>query len=343
MKSSVLKYFLLASGLLLLLILLFLSPPDTWSIELSITLGWLAMVTPLLWLGNRFITRWMDRSLTWFQYGKWRFLAQLALILIYSLGIVNGVYYLLKLNFTNEPPIFEQVVVMNVYGTFIVILISSIYFLFYFIQAWISSKVESERLQKEAVRTQLNVLRNHLDPHFLFNNLNILSALIDKDRDRSQDFLGKFTEVYRVLLKTETQELITLRQELEFVEAYLHLIRIRFGDLFSIEMEIDEACKNLFLPPLTLQMLVENGLKHNQMTESQPLKMHLICEGNWLVIQNALLPKKDKGPHSGSGLNNLMERYKILSDELPQIRQSKEYFEVRIPLISVNNYENSDF
>ena len=135
--------------------------------------------------------------------------------------------------------------------TLIIIPISSIYFGVYFLRSWNSSKLEVERAKKDAVAAQLQTLKNHLDPHFLFNNLNILSALIESDKNGSLDFLEKFVEVYRVILKTDKDELIPLEDEIAFIASYIYLIKIRFEELINIEIKVEEEQEQHLLPPLT--------------------------------------------------------------------------------------------
>lgn len=342
MKSRLLTYYLIASVVLVLGILTILYPPEFWTPELLISLGWIAGVAVLLWFGIRFMTRKLDKTYPWKQYGRNRLFLQLSVIITYSLAIVNGAYFLLRLFFIATPPRPEQVFVMNVYGTLIILFVTSIYFLFYFLRAWIKSQIEGERLKKESVQAQLHALRNHLDPHFLFNNLNILSALIDQDNEKSQLFLSKFSEVYRVLLQTESDELIPLRQELEFVQAYLHLLHIRFGDLFQVEINIPTEVETGYVPPLTLQMLLENALKHNQVNEDHPLVIRLDVEGNHLLVSNPLLPKTQEVKTIGSGLNNLTERYRMLTDLELEVQQTDTHFTVKVPLIQLDEDERTD-
>ena len=161
---------------------------------------------------------------------------------------------------------------MNVYAAFIFIPLFSIYFSMYFLKHWRKSELEVEKFQKENIRSQLTSLKNHLDPHFLFNNLNILSALIDKDTRRSKLFVEHFAEVYRSLLRKTSDDLIPLPEELAFIDSYIYLLRTRFENNIQFTINLKPEHKSRMVPPLTLQMLVENAIKHNLILDN-PVKI----------------------------------------------------------------------
>ena len=226
------------------------------------TSGWLIVIALLLWFGNRQLTVGLDRALPWSRYGNWRFFIHLLLGLAYLLLLVNLIYLAIKFFLTDSGPTQEQVIVMNAWGAAIFIPVFSLYFSLHFLRHWRESELEVEKAQKEKIRSQLDSLKNHLDPHFLFNNLNILSSLIDKDKNASKTFIEKFAEVYRSLLRTKSDDLIPLREELEFIQSYMYLIGVRFEHHIEFSNALTPASKNKLLPPLTLQMLIENAIKH---------------------------------------------------------------------------------
>ncbi len=316
---------------------------ESWTPTDSITLGWLLISALLIWLGNRLISKWMDRKFPWSSYGNWRFFTQIACVLFYSLGIVNLAYYLFKIWLTTTPPALEQFIVMNAYGTLIIIPVSSIYFGVYFLKSWNKSRLQTEIAQKETVQVQLQMLRNHLDPHFLFNNLNILSALIDTDKAQSQKFLEKFAEVYRVILKTEKEELITLSKELEFIKSYIYLIDIRFRDLIMVDIDISEDLMDHLIPPLTLQMLIENAFKHNVITEDDPLQINIKSENQRVVVSNTINKKDTQKSSNNTGLKNISLRYSYFTEDEVSINETPTHFIVSIPLIQIEQYESTDF
>ena len=153
---------------------------------------------------------------------------------------------------TSAPADAAQVVLLNIYGAAFILPLFSFYFGYKFLRDWRKSELESEQLMRENTRSQLMSLRNHLDPHFLFNNLNILSSLMDKDIELSKEYLDKFAEVYRVILKTEYSDLTTLREELGLIESYVYLLKIRFRYAVFFNFEIEDSILNRALPPLTI-------------------------------------------------------------------------------------------
>jgi LytS/YehU family sensor histidine kinase len=278
----------------------------------------------------------LDRHFSWLQYGNLRFFAQLILGIVYTLLIINTTYLSIKYALTVDPPTIEQIIVTNVYGAVIFIPVYSIYFSLQFLRHWRKSALESERHQKESIRSQLESLKNHLDPHFLFNNLNILSSLIEKDRGLSQKFLENFGDVYRIMLKTKSDDLISLGDELKFVQSYIFLIKMRFGDFIIFEIEVDDEVIKLRLPPLTVQLLIENAIKHNFINEKRPLRISITANDGYLIVSNSLFEKKDLGRDSnGTGLESIRVRYRYFTDKEVAVSKSESYFSVKVPLLEI--------
>lgn len=305
---------------------------------LYISAGWFVIIAVLLWWGNRFLTLRLDSILPWNRYGNFRFFIHLALGLLYLLVLVNLTYVVLKVTLTTDPPTHEQIIVTNVYGAFIFIPIFSIYFSLHFLRHWRKSELAVERYQKENMRSQLESLKSHLDPHFLFNNLNILSALIDKDPNRSKLFMDKFADVYRFLLRTRSDDLIPLAEELEFIGSYIYLIRTRFDDNIQFTINLKSGPVTRVVPPLTLQMLVENAIKHNLIHDNAPLAIQLLqLEDDYLIISNTLNEKKDISDRKGSGLQNIKNRYAHFTQKPVRIIKTNTHFEVHIPLLEIEH------
>ncbi|MEM7548961.1 MAG: histidine kinase [Bacteroidota bacterium] len=307
--------------------------------EIYLALSWIAVIIIAFIYGNRLIWKALDQFLTWARFMSFRFFVQLIVSVVYILAIVNGSYFLLKNLLTSDPPTPEQVELMNLFGVIIAVPVLSISFGLHFLKAWKQSELESEQLQKENARSELLALKNHLDPHFLFNNLNILSALIDKDKELSKEFLTKFAEVYRFLLSNKGDELVDISSELEFLDAYIFLINCRFGDNVTVEKNVNcrpEAC---YIPPLTLQMLFENGIKHNIVSDEKPLRFELLStDDDYLIVRNNLQEKMNKGFSHGSGIDNIKKRYAHFSEREVYIKKNERVFEVHVPLVEVEEF-----
>ena len=297
---------------------------------------WIVLVIVLFVYGNRILIRIMDKYLSWSKYVTLRFFLQLLISVVYSLSIVNVSYLLIKSLLTDDPPTIDQIIVMNLYGTILIIPIISIYYGIHFLKAWKKSELESEKIQKESIKSQLDSLKNNLDPHFLFNNLNILSALIDKDTEKSKEFLEKFADVYRFLLQSKGSELVSLQNELQFLDSYVYLIKSRFGDNVKIDIDITNNLDQNFLPPLTLQMLFENGIKHNVVSKDHPLHFKLYSENaNYLVISNNLKEKRQKVESHNTGLKNIINRYSHFTDQQVFIENNGKEYVVKVPLLEI--------
>ncbi|MEL6560857.1 MAG: histidine kinase [Bacteroidota bacterium] len=333
------KSIIRASLLLLILSLLYILYRLELSNTVYFTLLWIVVVAVLLLVGNKLIANILNRKFPWMRYGTYRFVLHLLLGIFYSLFVINFAYFLFKSLLTTEPPIMSQIIVTNVYGTGIFIPLFSIYFSLYFLRHWRESFVATEAAKKENIKAQLSSLKDHLDPHFLFNNLNILSSLIEIDTDRSQKFLSEFADVYRAILLSKNEDLIALSKELEFMDSYIYLIKTRFRDDIEFKISVAEDYHQYMLPPLSIQMLVENAVKHNKITETRPLTISIETDESGLlkVKNNINLQVADESRKSGSGLNNLRGRYAPFTDMEITIMADDAYFEVNIPLLATEN------
>jgi sensor histidine kinase YesM len=304
--------------------------------EVYFTVGWLSLSALLLWYGNIGISRLLNKWLPWLKYGKRRFFLHLLIGIVFSVNMVNLVYLILKYTFTEEPPTMEQIVLTNIYGSIIFVPAFSIYFSLQFLAHWRSSELEMEKYHKESMQSQLKNLKNHLDPHFLFNNLNILSSLIDTNPVQSQEFLVRFAQVYRTMLLNKVEDLVTLEEEMEFIKSYIYLIETRFEQNIQFDIEIDEDAYFCMLPPLTLQMLIENAIKHNIITAKRPLKINIRNENCRLVVENSIYEKpEDIKTKSGTGLNNIKQRISYFTDDELRMHKDDDHFKISLPLIEI--------
>lgn len=291
----------------------------------------------LILVSNYIVTSILDRLVPWDIYKIKRFILQVLLGLTVSLGIINGLYILLKNNFTDTAPDTIQLILLNTYGAAIVIPIIAIYFGIKFLKAWSNTQLEAERLQKENARSQMMSLRNHLDPHFLFNNLNILSSLMDHDIELSKSYLEKFAEVYRTILKSELSDLTTLSDEIKLIDAYIYLVKIRWRDALDISININEEDLKKALPPLSGQMLIENVIKHNTISKSSIMKIELkSVDNSFLSVSNSKKPKiYSDNTKSGTGLINIQNRYAYFTNRKVEVTDGPKNFEVKLPLLTI--------
>jgi LytS/YehU family sensor histidine kinase len=193
---------------------------------------------------------------------------------------------------------------------------------------------QREKLEKEKLKAELQQLKGIVNPHFLFNNLNSLSSLIAEDPVKAQEFLDELTKVFRYLLRNNDTELTTLAGELDFVNSYYRLLQLRYGAAISMDVRIDKTSEQLMIPPLTLQLLIENAVKHNRLQKEEPLKIELFTQpGNKLTVRNNLLEKSGKVESTGIGLQNINARYRMLGIPEAVIEKLNGSFSVIISLI----------
>lgn len=302
------------------------------------TLGWVGVIAFLLWIGNRLLTKGLDKVMSWSRFGNIRFFVQLFLALAYLALLINLIYYSIKIMLVGLSPTTEQLIVANGWGIVIFVPVFSIYFSLHFLRHWRQSELEVEKFQKETMRSQLDSLKNHLDPHFLFNNLNILASLIETDQASSKKFIHKFAEVYRILLKSKSDDLVTLDDEMEFIQSYIYLIKTRFEENIRFEIDIAAEAKGKMIPPLTIQMLLENAIKHNAISEKNPLRIGIKHHSDdKLIIWNSLNKSNSVAGSPGTGLANIKQRYAHFTNEPVEVTESNDLFEVQIPLLQIEH------
>ncbi|PWD97966.1 sensor histidine kinase [Marinilabilia rubra] len=196
--------------------------------------------------------------------------------------------------------------------------------------------LENEKLRQEKLKMDYFALQDQLNPHFLFNNLSTLMAIIPDNPQKALSFTENFTDVYRYVLKSSKHKLVTLRDEATFIQSYLGLHKERLGDGFSYAMETTEEDTSKLLPPLSLQYLVENAIKHNIATETRPLAISISTAGNRLMVSNNYQPKTSTYS-TNTGLDNLRKRYEYLAlKDQVEIINASDTFTVSIPLIDKN-------
>jgi sensor histidine kinase YesM len=203
-----------------------------------------------------------------------------------------------------------------------------------FYEKWRKMVDEAENLKKENLQSQLEGLKGQVNPHFLFNSLNSLSSLISEDPEKAERFLDEMSKVYRYLLRTNEEGLTTLESEMQFIQSYFHMLKTRYGDGLDMEIKIDEHYMNYQLPPLTLQMLVENAVKHNMILKNDPLKILIMTTNSAKLIVSNNLQRKDRMVSSNKvGLTNIVNKYRLMKKEEISIRDDGKEFAVVVPLI----------
>ncbi|NRF41448.1 histidine kinase [Pedobacter sp. LMG 31643] len=226
------------------------------------------------------------------------------------------------------------------FGTFIFYLLLLAYngvVLYY--KNWKESQLNAERLMRENIQAKYDVLKSQIDPHFFFNSLSVLTNLVYKSPDLSAEYITQLAKSYRYILDKKFDNLVTIKTELEFLESYSFLIRIRHQSSIEFHINISEEvqCTGM-VPPATLQMLVENAVKHNRFSANDPLRICIMDEDDYLVVSNDLRKRASIQNSIGVGLDNISKRYELTSDKRITVTETKDTFTVRLPII--RNYED---
>jgi sensor histidine kinase YesM len=191
-----------------------------------------------------------------------------------------------------------------------------------------------DQLDRERTQAELIILKNELDPHFIFNSLNTLSQLITTNPGKAHLFNSRLASVYKYFLINKEKELIPLQDELEFIHNYMFLLQIRHDDKLSLQTDLKENAENIKILPCALQVLVENAIKHNEFTEEKPLKIVISLNGEFLKVSNNTKPKLNSVSSTGIGLKNLSARYRLICHKDIFVESSNNNFVVKLPLIS---------
>ena len=200
------------------------------------------------------------------------------------------------------------------------------------IQNTLKLQQETAELQKENNTARYAALQSQLNPHFLFNSLNTLIAEIEYNPGNAVRFTKHLSSVYRYVLQSQDKTLVPLNEELDFMTSYLFLHEVRLGNCISCEYSISDDYSDAMLPPLTLQLLVENVIKHNSITSAKPMRIHIGIESNYLTVSNPVQPKKSNDSLSGVGLKNLSNRCKLMLGEEIIVIKENNLFTVKVPL-----------
>lgn len=293
------------------------------------------LITIIVWEGNLRIDTIMNHKFPWEKSPGRRILYQLPISMIFSASAI----YLSMLAFDKfvcalpeeaKNAFMSTAIVMGILVTFIVlsIEISALFF-----GNWKKSLVEIEKYKSENLQAQLQNLKNQLNPHFLFNNLSVLSSLVYIDQDKAVDFINQLSKVYRYLLDNRDNELVALETELAFIQSYTYLIKIRFDKNIIFNLDIPKDKTHLMLPPLSLQMLIENTIKHNEISNELPLTVQIKVADDMLEISNNLQLRKSTEISSKTGLQNIKDRYKFFTEQNVEVISTDRSFTVKIPLL----------
>ncbi len=288
------------------------------------------------WKGISFIDKVLDRKIPWLRQPLKRLLVQaLSMTLYAALAMGSGMLIWVGLSEELTLSMMDSMVLNGLkYGLIFLGLSLLIGNTVLFFKNWKNSVIQQEELKRAHLALQFQTLKDQVKPHFLFNSLSSLVTLINTDTAKATDFVHRLSDVYRYLLEQRDNELVTVSEELQFLENYTFLQKIRFGENLQVHFDL-KLDKNRMLLPLSLQMMVENAIKHNEVSSSHPLHID-ICSRNdqYIVIKNSLRKKSSESHSLGVGLENLKKRTSFFTDKPLEIEESSDSFIVSIPTIT---------
>ena len=205
---------------------------------------------------------------------------------------------------------------------------------FFFYKAYQENKVKEQKIIAGTASAKFESLKNQIDPHFLFNSLNVLSSLIEENPENAQRFTTSLSKIYRYVLEQKDKELVSVEEELAFAKTYMNLLKMRFENSLFYELPTTVHNPEAKVVPLSLQLLLENTVKHNVVSEQKPLHIRIYIEGDYLVIQNDYQKKEVLQDRKGVGLQNIINRYGIITNRKVLIEQNEKNFTVKIPILT---------
>ena len=306
----------------------------------SVTFLISGMYTFFIGLGNGFLNDYLDSKFSWTDETRKRTIAAIVGTLVMNIALV---YFCNYLNFIviqgkNPEKFFNGE--MNFINWFFInfaIMISAIGHARGFMAAWKNStkkEVVEQKLIAKSANAQFESLKNQLDPHFLFNSLNVLDSLIEENPIQAQRFTNSMSKIYRYVLEQKDKELVSVEEEIDFAKTYCELLKTRFEDAVTFEFNISEEDKKGFVVPLSLQLLLENSIKHNFATSSKPLNIKIFTEKGNLIIENNLQTRELPNTSTGVGLANIVSRYNLLTERNVFVEKSEAFFRVKLPILT---------
>ncbi len=283
--------------------------------------------------GNLYFDRYLNKKLSWFYVPKKRLLIQLSFLFIWSfitIGLPFALWY-----YANEHRVTNPIKPVFIYISSVVFLMGFIGFTLVtnFFKQWKASLLETEYYKQEKLKADYRVLQNQVNPHFLFNSLNVLISEIKHDPNTAVEFTRKLSKVYRYVLQSKNYDLISLKAELQFIQSFVFLHKVRIGEALQLEVNVSEELLTLQLPPLTLQILVENVIKHNVINEENRMTITIKNDGDATLIVSNTLHIIENVDSTYTGLSNLKKRFELLKKDGFTYGEKEDQFIVTLPLI----------
>lgn len=325
-----------AFGIAIPLITGMVNPANFSHMMIKLSFGYTILLSFLVWQGNRYLYFSLRSYFDWYNKPLHKIAVLLLSISFYTIPLsvlmLNGWYKIFGNNAPNREVIFTSTLIIMI----CVIFITHVYETAFLVKESESEIVKNEQLERAKAEAELEALKNQIDPHFIFNSLNTLSHLIEEKPLKAKQFNDNLADVYRYILHNKGRELVLLREEIDFLNDYFSLLKIRFENAVQLKLDIDAILFEQFLiPPISLQLLAENAIKHNEFSDEIPLILTTQFSNNTLIVQNSVRKKTLRKESSKIGLSNLKERYRLTTNKEIEIRETDNDFIVTLPLLQI--------
>ena len=311
----------------------------SFDIDLLREIGYYLFYSIVLSLLNGIYYDYLNHKVVWKRYAKYRLvISGLGGVALTMLGIF-WIRVVINIGFEGESWddfIAGEKAIYYVVALLITIVISVFFHAFYFYRNWQEKRVKEQKIIAGTASARFDALKNQLDPHFLFNSLNVLTSLIEEDPSQAQKFTTSLSKVYRYVLEQKNKDLVTVDEELNFARTYVRLLKMRFEDSIVFEIPEKSSIPEAKIVPLSLQLLLENAVKHNVVTATRPLHLKVEEKAKMLVVSNNLQEKQVVKKSSGVGLQNIKQRFSILTDRAVEIDKTNTRFSVALPMLTQN-------
>ena len=291
-----------------------------------------------VWKGNQLLGYLIDKRFGWRDQPVITYKWAIILSILYSvfwINLADYVFYHFYLELEGKQ-LYRHMLETGLITCMVSFLITSIFYSIAFFKSWREAVVREEQYKAESERFHYQMLKNQVNPHFLFNSLNTLTSLVEQKPQEAVTFIKKLSDVYRYVLEQHDNEMVTLQEEINLVNAYIFMQKHRYGENFSVSIRVEHLSWKI--PPMSLQMLIENAIKHNAITENNPLSITIEEQNGYLVVSNSLKPRRSLGNETGIGLSNIKSSYEFLTSKpMTYGPENGMHFVVRIPLIEPAN------
>ncbi|AOW11465.1 histidine kinase [Flavobacterium gilvum] len=293
-----------------------------------------------LGFGNGVINLLLDKKWDWLEQTNMRVYFGVIAAVLYTVPAVLGVNYLIFIVYQkNDPSVFfsSKMILIHLFYVILSLGVSVFMHARSFMLNWkqaSKSEVTQQRIIAGTANAKFETLKNQIDPHFLFNSLNVLSSLIEENPENAQRFTTSLSKIYRYVLEQKDKELVSISEELSFAKTYMNLLKMRFENSLFYELPETNINPEAKVVPLSLQLLLENTVKHNVVSEQKPLHIRIFIDGDYLAIQNDFQKKEVMQSREGVGLQNIVDRYGIITNRKVLIEQNEQTFTVRIPILT---------